>query len=240
MDINLHDGNQRLVVDAEFAAEKNKQTVFLSTTGRYTDGQGIGPVSDAIVTVTDQDGNTGVFSEIEAGKYTLSNYSFITGNTYSLSVNDETRSAQATATVPEKAIIDSIKLEVIPVGDFTFTIIHMYTMDPGPEANFFRSRLSYNNHGFYGTGSVFADVLNTNGLIDVSLPFGGPIFEGDTLAVDLWSMDEAGYQFYRTLNQAANSDPSSTSSPFNVTSNVHGGLGLFGVSQRDVFTLIVE
>ncbi|MCF8459632.1 MAG: DUF4249 domain-containing protein [Flavobacteriales bacterium] len=239
VDINLHDGNQQVVVNAQFATDKNKPTMTLSTTGRFTDGAGIGPASDFIVSITDQNGNTAVLNETTAGRYRLTNYGLSAGNTYTLSATDGTKTISATSTVQAKAVIDSVRLELIQFSDFEFTIVHIYTVDPAPEANYLRSRLNYNHQGFSNFGNVMADVLNANGVMDMALA-GGPFLQGDTLTIELWSMDEAGYQFYRTLNQAANSDPSSTASPFNVTSNVVGGFGLFEVYERDEYTLIVD
>lgn len=238
VDIDLHNGNQQLVVSAQFPIDKNNQSLLLSTTGRYSDGAGIGPVSNAIISVIDQDGNSALFTEVAEGKYSISNYSFIPDMRYTLAASDGIHSMEATSTVPAKALIDSIKLEALEFSGFQFTVVHVYTADPAPEANFFRSRLSINNQGFNQSGNVLADVVSNNGVIDVPLT-SGPFSPGDTLMLQLWSMDEAGYQFYKTLNQAANSDPSSTASPFNVSSNVIGGLGLFTLYQRDEYQYIV-
>jgi hypothetical protein len=159
--------------------------------------------------------------------------------TPTLEVTDGNHSIEATSTVPAKAVIDSLQFEMIEFAGFEFSIIHVYTVDPSPEVNYFRARLSYNHSDYYDSGNVIADVVNTNGVIDV--PLGGvPFLQGDTITVEFWSLDEAGYQFYRTFDGAADSNPSSTSSPFNVSSNVIGGLGLFTVYQRDEYTLIVD
>ena len=240
VDINLHDGNQQLVINAQFAVGNDSLSMPLTTTGRFTDAAGIGPVSNASIFITDQNGNTGLFSETTTGQYLLVNYGFVTGNTYSLSATDGVRTAHATSTVPAKAMIDSVQLEVIQLSGFDFYNVHVYTVDPAPEANYFRSRLSYYHFPFQESSNAIADVLNTNGVIDVPIPYGGSFFHGDTLTIELWSMDEPGFQFYRTFNQAANSHPSSSASPFNVTSNVLGGLGLFTIYQRDEYTYIVD
>ena len=238
VDINLHDGNQQLVVNAVFASESDTVYMDLSTTGRFTDGAGIGPVSNASIAIIDQAGSYASFNEALVGRYFLTNYSFVIGNTYTLTVTDGEKTAQASSTVPAKAIIDSVRLELIEFSGFEFTIVHVYTTDPSAEANFFRTRLSYNHQGFYTSSNAVADAVQTTEVMDVAL-VGGPFLSGDTLTLELWSMNDEGYQFYRTLNQAANSDPSSTASPFNVSSNVVGGLGLFCLYQRDEYTVVV-
>jgi hypothetical protein len=81
VDIDLHDGNQQLVVDAQFAADNDTLSLLLTTTGRFTDGAGIGYASNAMVTITDQNGNSGLFTET-TGQYLLTNYNLVTGNTY--------------------------------------------------------------------------------------------------------------------------------------------------------------
>ncbi|MFT4982353.1 MAG: hypothetical protein ACI9UR_002225 [Bacteroidia bacterium] len=253
IEIDLNNAAPQTVVDAVLAAQDDTVSVFLSTSGSYTDASGLGPIAGAAISITDQNGQTASFSETFNGLYLLDNFNLITGNTYSLSITNEGELIEATSELPALVQIDSVYFEENLFGgpeggggpgggggggpQLTQYNVHIQFDDPNGISNNYRVVMSEGIARNVSTELVNDD-LNDGQLIDVTI-FRANVEAGDTISLELWSMDRAGYDFYNTLADIEQSNPFTSSTPYNPITNLSSGLGHFTVHNRDSRTLIV-
>ncbi len=255
IDVDLNTADPQTVVDAVFAAQDTVHTVFVSTSGSYTDGNGLGPIEGAVVSVTDQNGQVVQFNETIEGIYQAGNFYLNTLMTYTISVTTNSETIEGSSTLVLPTPIDSIYFEKEegggpggggggggpgggPPGNTEpgFDVHVMYTDEPGVE-NFHLIRLSVNGEQ-RDRYTVANDDLNDGHAVDLRI-FRENVVEDDTVMVELWSMDRAGYDYYNTLADIESSNPFTSSTPYNPITNLSSHLGHFTVYQRHRSTRIV-
>lgn len=112
--IDLEEGPERLVIEGRIEKIKEKQSsyqeIFLSTTDAFFSDSSTPKVSGALVTVSDDLGNTTTFAESEAnpGLYVTDELQAVIGRTYTLTIQFAGDTYEAHATLLAVAAIDSI------------------------------------------------------------------------------------------------------------------------------------
>jgi hypothetical protein len=148
----------------------------------------------------------------------------------------------ASSKLEQQVEIDSIYFEKsffpTPEGEEQQYLVHIVFQDPPEVANYYRI-LATVNDTLQRRKSVTTDEV-TNGLERDYIFFGSDIFLGDTVVVELWTMNEQSYKFYNTLDDILSSGGGfASSTPYNPITNLSSGLGHFTVYQRSVKTAIV-
>ncbi len=112
--IDLEEGPERLVVEGRIERIKEKQSsyqeILLSMTDAFFSDSSTPKVSGALVTVSDELGNTTTFAESEAepGRYVTNELQAEIGRTYTLTIQFAGDTYEARATLLAVAAIDSI------------------------------------------------------------------------------------------------------------------------------------
>ena len=161
---------------------------------------------------------------------------------YDLSVEAEGTSITATTTIPPFPNLDSIYFNPIPdpENDTLQEMLGVFSDPPGIK-NFYRYFTAVNQEGLLpGLQSVTDDkIFDGEQNFEFPIPRAQPrteeidpeiygyYLEGDTITFKWCAIDEAHYEFWSTLEfNASNQGP--FSSYTRITSNIEGGLGIWG------------
>lgn len=122
IDVDLEEGKPQLTVDAILTNLDEPQFVRLTLSGNYFDVSSVTPITNALVELTDSDGNNYTFkSPDENGKYELDSQfdSLVVGREYYLKVTYNNEVFTSKSVVRQVPAIDSItwSRENIPFGD---------------------------------------------------------------------------------------------------------------------------
>jgi hypothetical protein len=244
IDIPLIEADRKIVVEMEMKNGAGNNYCLLSKTGSVYDTADFEHISGASVKVTDEAGTEYIFVEDAAipGRYSNSTLSAMPNTTYSMEIiaDGETITAQSSTT--SFPVIDNVFQQKLYnlFGQFTGSeedsiIIVVYEfLDPASEVNYYLRRAWFNSEPDFSY-SVFDDKL-WNGQ-----PVQGGMWEfdvhpGDTLHVELMSIDFENYRFFLTLDE----NSTSATSPANPESNLSGNaIGYFGAYLIDSTSYIV-
>lgn len=252
IDVNVKEADRQIVVNAAICLNDSVHHIYLSQSGNYTNGDGIVPISVDSVVVISPSGVSLRFSETGTGTYSLTENITEQGN-YNLIVyrDEETLFAQSTS-VPWTGI-DSIYFVEVEGGggpgggqgggpgggaQQNRYELHVLFSDSPDHKDYYRIRYSVNgemNQGYF----VSDDALTNGSWIDYAV-FRSGLELNDTAQVELWSIDEASYTFYSTIADVLNVNPFTASTPYNPTSNITNGIGVFCVYQRATIGGIVR
>lgn len=175
------------------------------------------------------------------------------GKTYSLEVAVDGKRLFSVATIPNHVPMDSIRF-VPPPGDPVDTLAQLrgFITDPADKINYYRYFTEINQEGFLSPFTSVSDDRLFNGQsFEFPLPkaeqpteeFDPETFGlyrvGDTVSIRWVTFDESQFNFWNTLEfNRANQGP--FSSYTRVSSNVEGGLGVWGPFSASYYTTEVE
>ncbi len=248
IDIQLDETYTRLVVYGTITTDTMTQYIVLSKTTSYYYNEAPPPVSDALVQISDNEGNIITLEEEEPGKYASPpDFYAVPGRTYKLNVElaeaiNNHKSYEATSTCSPINPIDSIRLEYQPNwGLEGFYEVQCYYQDP-PTKEFYMFNILKN--GILLTDTITERFVSddylyngsyTNGIgvgyLDQSKP-DEKINPGDTISFQGCSISEDYYNFVITLQQEAGGfqNPLFGGPPANVKGNISdGAVGFFAV-----------
>ena len=176
------------------------------------------------------------------------------GKSYTLSINTDGKSIQATTTIPQHVPLEGLIFRE-PPGQTSDTLAQMIctVTDPGGVANFYRYQVNINDGGFFSpfssvTNDRLFDGENTEfplskpeprGTDDIDIATFGLYTVGDKVELKWISLDKAHYDFWNSLEfSGANQGP--FSNPVQITSNIEGGLGIWGGMSVSYYEVEVE
>lgn len=240
IDLSLNEAPPKIVVEAVLKDAPGNNYILLSYTSEVYTDQVFDKISGAEVKVTDKDGNEYTFTEDPyiPGYYHHNTFEVLPENDYSLYVNVDGKIITSTCHSFAKPTIDSLIYYPspfeIPSEDTTY-MVEYFSVDNVNEANHYRLRIWINSveeRDFYYIGND--DFING---ISYSAPFfGADAHKGDTVLVEIISMDKANYTYLYTLS----SNESSSTAPANPTSNLNGdAIGYFGAFSTDTMSMII-
>lgn len=240
IELDLKEADTRIVVEAVLKDGPGNNSVKLSyTSAVYTD-QSFDKISGADVRVTDKDGNEYVFPEDPylPGFYTNPTFQVLPQNDYSLYVNIDGEIITSQCHSFAKPEIDSIIYYASPfaVNGDTAHMVEYFSVDNVNEVNHYRLRIWINSAEiteFYYIGND--DFINGQ---SYNAPFfGADAYKGDTVFIELITLDKANYTYLYTLS----SNESNSTAPANPTSNLEGNaIGYFGAFTTDTMSVIIE
>jgi hypothetical protein len=208
----------------------------------FTESNNFPATSGAIVTITDNEGNSDKLVETEPGKYTSASLTGKPGSTYTLDILFEGEHFIGSSTMPEPVYFDAIEFSKINnFGGSKNVPVPVYS-DPEHAGNYYRFIEEVNGKRI---DAVFVrDDKVTNGRIVRQ-----PLFDfsdkstdkGDTVQIEMMCIDEIVYDYFFSLSQiAGGSGPNQTGTPANPLSNISGGaLGYFSAHTVQIKEAIV-
>jgi hypothetical protein len=244
IEIELDYMKPKLVIEGVINDFDNQCIIKLSKTTDYFNRTTNPMVSDAVITITDNAGTVINFNEIEPGNYLGENVQAKSSINYSLSILSEGKLYVAEATIPQKVIIDSLTCLYNPESIFYEVgyVVSCHFSDPEESRNFYRLK-TYNindkSKAKYSKDLYNDDVNNGK---NVELTWSYDVYQqSDTVVVELYSLDEKTYDYYKTLFPiSGGAEMMSFTTPANPNTNIsNGALGYFGAYTISRDTIII-
>jgi hypothetical protein len=255
--VDLNQTSPQIVIEGLVNDQGGMDSVAINMTGDYfTPSLYFPPITNATVVISDNAGDTDTLKGTTTGTYYSSSPTGVPGRTYSLKVVANGKEYDAVSTMPQKVMIDSFyavySSSLFGESGYDFYVTFK---DPPQLGNYYRIIPHVNSipadsiSG--GRGGIFiTDDELTNGN-EITFRFGirqnrnsgsNKIGPGDTVRVDLLSIDKATYDYLYTLRNIIAADQSPTSlSPANPNTNLtDGSLGYFSAYAMDSKTLILN
>ncbi len=231
-----------VVIEGSVTTLPGPYKVIMSQTTDYYNPGMIKHLSGALVFVKDSEGHYWYFQEKKQGLYENSQFTGIPGLTYHLQIEWNRHVYTASSVMQEPVPIDSLHVQFFPGSRFADAgyFIIIYFTDPPGKGNYYRIKMmrgEKTNTVIY----VLDDQLTDGNQIPFYL-YGASYQPGDTAIVELQSIDRGVYEYLLTLSTVtSSSQPGSTSTPANPTTNLSGGaLGYFGALAISRDTVIIE
>jgi hypothetical protein len=242
IEIDLNSTNPKIVIEGSISNNNSKALVKITKSTDFYKPGFYEKVSGAIITLKDDNDKNYNFIEISNGLYESLDIIGESNVEYSIDVIAEGEIYNATSTMPNQLILDSLSIEEAPTRPGKDNdggkkiIIHIYFQDQPNINDYCRFKL-YNNGVQLGGFYIYEDRLTDGNYIDYSLLLKSEqskIKTGDEITVELLSIDETAFDYYKTANSinasgSAHGGPSSTSAaPTNPVSNwSNKALGFF-------------
>ena len=251
IDLDLNVANPAPVFEA-YMENDSVCYVKATLTSSYYDASESPAMVDGSFTISDNNGNSESLVHEGNGIYRGQNLRGVIGTTYTLTANWDNNTYTATSTMQPLVGIDSFTRQ--PISDFfgppqpgrppRFWIYVNYT-DPGMRKNYYAIRTTYLDSTDTGVMSVTDysidnDELN-DGIATRSFTSFTPFEPGDTLSVELASLDAETWLYFRTLQDALGGAGAAGAAPANPTTNFsEGALGYFGAWSKEVRQYVVR
>lgn len=245
INVDLNEAAPRIVIEGLISDKQGPYTVTISKSGSYFNQPVLQTVSGAQVIIMDNWGITDTLNETTSGVYISSKIWGISGRTYNIKVISEGQEYDGSSTMFSHVKIDSLTLvrnqsQRLELGgnphNQTHVDIHCFFKDP-EEKNFYRVRV-FKNDSINTQSYRLYDDQYTNGEETELRAANATV--GDTFRIELSSLDQQTYGYYRTLADLLYTNPIFGSTPANPNSNLsNGALGYFGACAVSSKTIII-
>lgn len=241
IDVDIDEPEVQVSIEAILTDQPFFSYVIVSKSAPLFEAGDVEFVDSAIVEVTDQNGTVYVFQQFTSGIYSNVNFIALQGETYSLRVVTGGNTFTSTVSTPQKVNFDETYIDydyTTPFDDVE-PRVH-YTFTDSPVENTRYRIIAYKNGEKVNDGYTLYSDDNNNGAERDGNVYQFDFELGDTIFVDLLSVNDAYYEYFRV--QSALSGGGLGSTPGNPPSNIESSvkaLGYFGVLTVDRDTLYV-
>jgi hypothetical protein len=249
INIDLNTASPHLTVTAIVTDQAGPYYVTLSKTESFFSSNDSFPaVRNALVTISDDAGNSDTLLESQPGTYKTSTLQGISGRTYHLKIIAEGHTYEANSYMPYPVILDSVvSQKITATGPRNKENSNKYYVkcifnDPAGNTDFYRiESVVANTDTLASYYQIYSDEI-TNGQ-QITYPVQRPTFKlGDTAVVELYHINAVNYDYYKTANNILRNKKgpmASASAPqANPLTNISGGavgyFGTFTVSTKKV------
>ncbi len=245
IEIDLDYMKPKLVIEGVINDFEDHCIIQLSKTTDYFNQKTNPTVSDAVITLTDNAGAVVKFNEIEPGKYSGESGQVKSRIEYSLNIFTEGELYVAEATIPQKVNIDSLTCLYNPESIFYEVgyVVSCHFSDPGESHNFYRLKTYNINDGTKARNSkdLYNDDISNGKNVELKWSYDA-YQQSDTVIVELYTLDEKTYDYYKTLFPISGGDDMmSLTNPANPNTNIsNGALGYFGAYTISRDTIIIS
>jgi len=248
IDVDLNEANPVPVFEAILEADSTCR-VTASFTSSYYDNSTSPPIINASMTITDQLGNSEILSHEGEGVYRGSSLIGAIGNTYTLDINLNGALYSANSTMPPLTLIDSCSVQ--DRGSFFGTgglpgptkyFVYLHYTDPSNLTNYYAVQTTYydSTDAEYTTDYRIADDQLSNGISTRTFTTFTSFESGDTVQIELASIDQPTHLYFKTLEDAIAGAGIASAAPANPISNFsEGALGYFSAWSKDEIEFIV-
>jgi Domain of unknown function (DUF4249) len=245
INVDLNVAAPHIVIEGLVSDSRGPFTVTISKSGSYFNQPVLETVSGAQVIISDDSGVTDTLIEMASGVYVTSKTRGIPGRTYTLKVISEDQEYEGSSTMYSHVNIDSLVLEKnqsqrIDLGgnnkNLTHVDIHCFFKDP-IEKNFYRVKVLKNDSINTENYRLYDDQYTNGQEVEMRVANATP---GDTFRIELLSLDQKTYGYYRTLEDLLFTNPLFGSTPANPNTNLsNGALGYFGACAISFKTIVI-
>jgi hypothetical protein len=243
IEIDLNNIEAKVVIEGTINDLEEGCNIKISKTVDYFKPGTYPVISNAVVSVSDNNGNTFSFEETEPGIYTAIDFTAIENTRYLLNVKSENKNYEAEVTLPQKVNIDFLSFEETPLYmefDEGY-VVNCHFQDPLEQTNYYRL-IAYNLSDPEKASKskyLFNDDLveGNNILMQWDLD---PFKLNDTVVVEMQTLDKSTYEYYSTLFLLGDNIFGS-SNPSNPKTNLdNDALGFFAAYTISRDTIIIK
>lgn len=232
--VDLNSVDPKFVINAAIIEGQTDHFISISRSLNFDQATTFPKVDNAVVTITDNLGNTATFQSIGDGRYQVNNYPGVVGRNYTITVQVDGEIFTASCSMPTTVPIDSLFQQNYLFGADTLYGVIPAHFDPANESNYYQFKVDINNKPFNQT--LLSTDQFTNGNLDVQ-PLFLPVKTGDVVRVEMLSITKPVWTY---LNQLALNNSQQTT-PANPISNFTGGcLGYFSAQGRDIKVMTIQ
>ena len=234
IDIQINSTDPQIITEGSVGlGEFAKVTVTKSID--LDDTNDIPMVENAVVTITEKEGDSEILTETKPGIYQSLHLKGVAGKTYFLNVVTNGKEITSESTIQPLVPIDSFSVVNSiypgggpPVGTMpaNFYEITVGYSDPATETNYYRTLLFVN--GIPRSGNrVLSDKFNNGKQVMLTLiMYDEKVIKGDTIGVEFQCIDKNVYDYFESMSNGRMGGNSS--SPANPYTNLNGAvLGYF-------------
>jgi hypothetical protein len=204
------------------------QTVKITKSVNFSEENSFPTVSGAMVTISDNAGNTATLNETSPGIYQTTSIMGVQGRTYYLNINADGKTYSSVSTMPTKVNLDTVSIgESFGPGAPGGKAATPVYKDPSGKGNYYRFKLSKSGKEakslFLLDDQILDGGVNNRSLVDQDLEFK----TGDTAIVTMMCIDKSVQLYFYSLSQNGNG-PDGSATPANPVTNIVGAtLGYF-------------
>ena len=249
INIDLNTASPRLTVTAIVTDQPGPYYVnLLKTESYFSSNDSFPAVRNATITISDDAGNSDILQESVPGTYKTSTLHGVSGRTYHLKIVAEGLAYEAFSYLPYPVKLDSVvSQKITATGPRSKEGTNKYYVkcffdDPAGSSDFYRiESVVVNTDTLASYYQIYSDEV-TDGQ-KIGYPVQRPTFNlGDTAEVELYHINSANYDYYKTANNILRNKKgpmASASAPqANPLTNISGGavgyFGTFAVSKEKV------
>lgn len=243
IEIPLDDADRKFVIEGILKDNPGDNVIKISKSGSVYEDSGFEKVSGATVIVTDASGTSYTFEEMSdvPGTYSNSLFTAALNDKYDLDISIGEVSFSATSSTFYKPLIDSLtyteQIGTFGIGSDTTYLVFFSFFDDASAENYYRINAFINGKkesAYYITNDQLFNGQNYTQPL-----FASTIEKGDTVLVELLSMDKGNYNYFFSLAGATTEGPFAPS-PANPVSNIESNaLGYFGAYTSDTMTIVI-
>lgn len=215
-------------------------TVYVTHTLDFDNNDGYPPLSGAIVTVSDDQGNSEVLKQGANGWYTAEHMIGEIGRKYNLSVKYEGQEYTATSTMPPHVPLKEISFKKVALIDYAIPVIHFD--DPVGEVNQYYRALLFINGTQNPHMTEFVETAEFSDGKPMECPLdintndddNDPIKKGDEITIEFQCIDKGAWKFFDSWAYPVGT-------PTNPISNIsNGALGYFSACTAEQKTVTAD
>ncbi len=244
VEIPINEEPQKIMIEGRIHDGPGPYQVNVRTTTEIYATGDFPAVENAMVTISDDLGTVDTLLEVAPGVYETSLIQGAIGRSYSLDVKTGDKQYSASAEMKRVNPIDTllyVYLDTIPFLDTGYYVIAV-AQEAAGLGDYYRF-LFYQNDSLYDDPNDIwytDDRLADGNLAFFQFPYDVQL--GDTVRIDVWSIEKPEYDYYYSLQSQANSAGNPFGSPpDNVKGNIsNGALGFFGANAIRSSSVIIQ
>mgnify|MGYP003575267865 CR=1 FL=1 len=206
IDVNPEKGKKTLVVEGWLTNKPQNHYVKLYYTGALSDNSGFSHLTNAKLTLSDDENNQEVLQEVGPGKYEIVTTRAVEGKVYTLKIESSEGNYQAIAPVKRQSgKPDSLTFKY-EEESVMYEKAGYYPLFHGQElegvGDFMQIRL-YKNGVYLNKKNDFNlsddELVDGNYIGDTELAVNDPFQKNDVVKVEIWSLTEEAYLFWTDI-----------------------------------------
>jgi hypothetical protein len=244
--LDLNSSDPQIVVEASVPTSE-RAVVKLTKSINFDHDNIFPPVENAIITLSDNIGNSEVLTQRKPGIYTSNSIVGLVGRSYSLSIVSGENTIASTCSIPNKVRFDSLRLSqsfgysrTAFGGKTKVDTLYQLTArfnDPISETNYYRF-VEYKNGVSTGSIYIFDDRLTNGKTVERNLfNLSRKLSIGDTVTVEMQCIQKEVYEYFNSFGN----NRMGSSTPANPYTNLTGtALGYFSTHTVERKRIIIK
>jgi hypothetical protein len=243
IEIDVSEFDNQIVIEAIVTDQDIPWKVTISKTANIYNESTIQYVSDANVTISDENGNVVNLYEINAGVYQSDLQQGIPGRTYTLNVISEGRRYTASSKMPLPIELDSISYKQNAPNTGVYELSCYFTDKDGVD-EYCRMNLYKNFLLLDREYIIYQDSYTDGEPVEINA-IGTNFFFNDHVRVEVLSIDKEIYEYYRAIYNILDEDPDDERfvelTTANPKSNINNNaLGYFSAHSVRYYSLVIQ